>query len=571
MLEKSLNELKEQEYGNLQKIWGGILNKVKGEVPAISPDLVLWMSYLVYLVSSNQIKDTRELLKFVEDELDEKRRWFIDNSICDLWWLAVRLGKKYQKESMEALLLWGSPEWRSGMCETPESITGLAVRLLEGSGGTVADFCCGCGSFLLEAVNREAGSSYFGIERNEVLREVAAIRMELASCENAEIDLGSVFSMDRGRKFDRIFCDYPWGAGTDKPQASKNEIAALADMIPELLKTATADWMYIVNAAYHLSDGGRAVVVTSNNMTQKVGINAVIRRKLVALGWLEAVISLPEKLYDMTPVATSLLVLSRNNREVRMVDASLMASKGKKKNEISDEAAAEIVSLLGRDAPNSVRVSPEMLDGHNYVLNPSEYLNAVAGDSRAVTFNAVVKSIKRGTQIKASELHGIESDSPTDFRYLVLANIQDGIIGGEFIYLSEIGEKLDKYCANDNDLIISRSGTPVRTAVVSVKDGQKIVANGNLFVVELDRNRVNPYFVKAYLESAEGASELSKIMTGTTLPNIPADSLLRMRIPLPPLEEQNAIADKCREKIDSIMSLKERLAEEMKELKNIYK
>ena len=570
ILGKGQNKLKEQEYRDLVKIWNDLSFKVKGFSSDITPCTVFCVFYLAYLAIDNQIEDTMSLVMFVEKKLDIKRRSFISRNICDLWWLAVKLKADYSKEQIAALMLRGVPEWNLGMCETPESIVRLAGMLLEGTGGTVADFCCGAGSFLLEAVNREEGSSYFGIETNAGLKEMAAIRMELVSCGNAEIDLGSVFSVDCGRKFDRIFCDYPWGVRTDNLQ-NGNETSALADIIPELLKTATADWMFIVNAAYHLSDGGRAVVVTSNNMTQKGGVNAAIRRKLVSLGWLEAVISLPEKMLDVTPAAVSLLVLSRNNREVRMVDASLMASKEKKKNVISDEAAAEIVSLLGRDSSNSVRVSPEMLAGHNYVLNLSEYLDTVAGDSRAAAFNAVVKSIKRGTQIKASELHGIESDRPTDFRYLVLANIQDGVIGGEFIYLSKIDKKLDKYCVNDNNLIISRSGTPVRTAVASVKDGQKIVANGNLFVVELDRSRVNPYFIKAYLESAEGASALSKIMTGTTLPNIPVDSLLRMRIPLPPLEEQDAIADKCREKIDIIMSLKERLAQEMKELKNIYK
>ena len=248
-----------------------------------------------------------------------------------------------------------------------------------------------------------------------------------------------------------------------------------------------------------------------------------------------------------------------------------MALQGKKKSVISDEAATEIVSLLEKDAPNSVKVPPQMLDDHDYVFNPSEYLNAAAGDRQVVTLNMVVKNIKRGTQIKASELHMFESDRPTDFRYLVLANIQDGIMGGDFMYLSEISKNLEKYCVNDNDLIISRSGAPVRTAVASVKDGQKFLANGNLFIVELDRKRVNPYFIKAYFESAEGTNALSKIMTGSTLPNISVDSLMRMQIPLPSIEEQDAIADKCREKINIIMALKERLAEEMKELKNIYK
>ena len=571
MLEKNLIELKVQEYGHIEKIWSDISGKVREFSLKISPYTVFSISYLAYLVSDNQIKDTKGLIMFAEERLGENRVRFIEDNIYDLWWLAVKLGNTYQKESTAALVLWGPLECFPGMCETPESIAKLAVRLLEGSDGAVADFCCGDGSFLLEAVNRETGSSYFGVESDAAVREVAAIRMELASCGSVEIDHGSVFSIDNNRKFDRIFCEYPWGYKISDLENDKNGLAVLASMIPEIMKPTVADWLFVANAAYHVGDGGRAVVVTSNNLTQKGGVNVAIRRKLVGLGWLEAVISLPEKLYDTTPVATSLLVLGRNNREVRMIDAGLMALQGKKKSVISDEAATEIVSLLEKDAPNSVKVPPQMLDDHDYVFNPSEYLNAAAGDRQVVTLNMVVKNIKRGTQIKASELHMFESDRPTDFRYLVLANIQDGIMGGDFMYLSEISKNLEKYCVNDNDLIISRSGAPVRTAVASVKDGQKFLANGNLFIVELDRKRVNPYFIKAYFESAEGTNALSKIMTGSTLPNISVDSLMRMQIPLSSIEEQDAIVDKYREKINIIMALKERLAEEMKELKNIYK
>ena len=121
----------------------------------ISPYTVFSISYLAYLVSDNQIKDTKGLIMFAEERLGENRVRFIEDNIYDLWWLAVKLGNTYQKESTAALVLWGPLECFPGMCETPESIAKLAVRLLEGSDGAVADFCCGDGSFLLEAVNRE--------------------------------------------------------------------------------------------------------------------------------------------------------------------------------------------------------------------------------------------------------------------------------------------------------------------------------------------------------------------------------------------------------------------------------
>ena len=57
---------------------------------------------------------------------------------------------------------------------------------------------------------------------------------------------------------------------------------------------------------------------------------------------------------------------------------------------------------------------------------------------------------------------------------------------------------MEKYCIKNNSLVISKNGAPVKIAVASVEEGRKILANGNLYVIELDETKVNPYFVKDY-------------------------------------------------------------------------
>ena len=51
-------------------------------------------------------------------------------------------------------------------------------------------------------------------------------------------------------------------------------------------------------------------------------------------------------------------------------------------------------------------------------------------------------------------------------------------------------------------------------AIASVKEGNKILANGNLYVIELDEDKINPYFLKAYLESENGKAALSRVAVG---------------------------------------------------------
>lgn len=88
----------------------------------------------------------------------------------------------------------------------------------------MADFCCGSGSFLLGIQDRDDNSSYFGMEIDAADKEIAAIRMSMVS-DRTEIRQGSVFAIESGRKFDKIFCDFPWGFKMMNKYIDKEETA----------------------------------------------------------------------------------------------------------------------------------------------------------------------------------------------------------------------------------------------------------------------------------------------------------------------------------------------------------
>lgn len=73
-----------------------------------------------------------------------------------------------------------------------------------------------------------------------------------------------------------------------------------------------------------------------------------------------------------------------------------------------------------------------------------------------VPFESVIKNITRGAQIKASVLDEIVSDEPTNMQYLMLANLQDGIISDDLPYLKEMNPKYEKYCIKNGSLVISK-------------------------------------------------------------------------------------------------------------------
>ena len=185
-------------------------------------------------------------------------------------------------------------------------------------------------------------------------------------------------------------------------------------------------------------------------------------------------------------------------------------------------------------------------------------------------FETVIKNITRGAQIKASVLDEIVSDEPTNMQYLMLANLQDGIISDELPYLKGIDSKYEKYCIKNGSLVISKNASPVKMAIVSVQEGNKILANGNLYVIELDKDKINPYFLKAYLESESGKAALSRVAVGATLLNLPVEGLKKVIIPLPDLESQKKIADQYYAKLSEIKELKYKLEKATEELEHIY-
>ena len=376
------------------------------------------------------------------------------------------------------------------------------------------------------------------------------------------------------KKFDKIFCNYPWGVQTRYLLEDEQRENFCADLIPELKKSTIADWYFIVNVIKHLSDKGKAVVLVSNATTRNSRMDRQVRERFIKSGFLEAVISFPANMFaPFSSIATSMLVLSKNNVDsIRFIDASELETikMNKTQNVFTDETITSIINMLHTDGELSKRVEMEEIARNDYVINPLRYLQAEIKVKDGVPFADIIKNVKRGIQLRAAVMDEMISDTPTPYRYLKLADIQDGMISEELASLKEIGKKQEKYCLNNHSLVISKNISPLKVAVASIEDGQKILASGNLYIIELDETKANPYYVKAYLESEQGVAALSRINVGSVIPNISLEDLTNMLIPNPSIEIQNEFAEKYLIKMDEIKILKYRLQKATMTLKNMF-
>lgn len=566
----SVKELKEKEGLKVEEISWNISNRMR-DLGNTSLYGGFCLSYVAYLSLKNKVNDVHQLIEYVELTFSSERVSFIKRNIENLWNVAIEFGETYSEDTLLAVVLWWPLQGNksTGECETPQSVVKLTNGILKISNDKVADFCSGIGTFLMSAIEKNPESQFYGVELVTEVKEVAEIRTELIS-DRVKIERKSVLDIDDNLMFDKIFCDYPWGIKTKDSIGNSEGLKAIYDVIPEVQRTVAGDWVFIINVINHLNKNGKAVVSVSNGVTWNGGINTVIREKIVKKGFVEAVIALPSNLYLNTGIACSLLVLSRNNKNIRMIDATEMVSVGRRQNVLSDENVSKIIELLNTDDDNSKLISVKEVAENEYTLNPLRYLQKDMVIKNGVPFESVIKNITRGAQIKATILDEIVSDEPTNMQYLMLANLQDGIISDDLPYLKEMDPKYEKYCIKNGSLVISKNVSPVKMAIASVKEGNKILANGNLYVIELDEDKINPYFLKAYLESENGKAALSRVAVGATLLNLPVEGLKKITIPLPDLKSQKIVADKYYAKINEIKELKYKLEKATAELEHIY-
>ena len=159
---------------------------------------------------------------------------------------------------------------------------------------------------------------------------------------------------------------------------------------------SNANYAFILTA---LSKQDKAVfllpngVLTTNNKEEQA-----IKQSLVEKNYLEAVISLPERMFESTSIPTSLLIFNKQKQtsNVLMINASLLATEEvreqrgqvgskshtsrvykKKVNVLSDEAINKITSLLDEpgDEQGLAKFVPiATIKEQDYVLTPNRYI-----------------------------------------------------------------------------------------------------------------------------------------------------------------------------------------------------
>lgn len=453
---------------------------------------------------------------------------------------------------------------------TPKCINQLAIEILGiEKGDTVVDNCMGIGSFIAEASKVQPDASYCGVEINHSVAAIAEMRLSLVKSDCQVITGNALEDNFCGKQFNKGFSNYPFGMRIRTVSEDIGIIDRINKTCPELSKGTSADWIFNYRLCEMLVPNGIGVAVMSLGGLWNT-LDKPIRETFVKNGKVKAVIKLPAKLFPNTSIPVAMIVFGYNEGRIRFIDASNEFVEGRRQNSLNAQNIATIIDALNTDSSISKLVSIEEIAENQFSFDPTRYNEVVEEIVDGVPFETIIKSITRGAPLAARDLDDIASVLPTDYQYMMLANIKNGIIDKELPYLKEIPPRFEKYCIHKGNLLLSKNGYPFKVAVAEPPEDKTILANGNLYVIELDTEKVDPYYVKAFLESDQGIVQLKRITVGATIPNIGVNQLNTIQIPLIPIEEQHKMALRYQAVLDEIELMRRKIERAENSLKTIF-
>ena len=290
---------------------------------------------------------------------------------------------------------------KAGEFYTPRSVVRLMVTILDPrEGETIYDPACGAGGMLLEALNhiRDDGGNVkalrgrlFGQEKNLTTAAIARINLFLHGVEDFRIVRGDTlrepafFKGDRLATFDCVIANPPfslenWGEGA---WASDRFGRNVAGVPPK----SSGDLAWVQHMMTSMAIGtGRMAVVLPHGVLFRAAAEGRIRRRILEMDLVEAVIGLAPNLFYGTGLAASIMVLRQRKpagREGKLIviDASRQFRRGRAQNTLEAGHADRILALYEgfRDEPGLAKVATlAEIAANDWNLNITRYVEPVA-------------------------------------------------------------------------------------------------------------------------------------------------------------------------------------------------
>ena len=224
----------------------------------------------------------------------------------------------------------------------------------------------------------------------------------------------------------------------------------------------------------------------------------------------------------------------------------------------------EVDRIITEYNSNAVNVSYEEVANNDYNLNPNLYFGSIEIEIPYETKISDIASIEVGSQYTVAKFKDKISKTPTDYQILTSSDINNGLVDYDALTYIEPDRKLLKFALQENDMVITTKSTKVKTFVARNLPNRNIVVTGGMLILHPDTTKIDPTFLKLFLDSNTGAQLMQRIMQGITIKTITLKDFVNLSVSCPPLEKQAEYS----KKYNSLLSMYEGVLEQLNEIQS---
>ncbi len=288
---------------------------------------------------------------------------------------------------------------KGGEFYTPREVEKVIMGILKPhQKDHIYDPTVGSGGFLLEAydyLKQKSGEKIaktlylYGQEQNLATFAIAKINMFLHGLDSADIRRGDTlanpqFLNQQGniQTFDIVVANPPYSIKDWEYEAFKTKFGRLDgyDAPPD----KNADYAFVLHIIKSMNQNGRAGIVLPHGVLFRGGAEGRIREQILKNDLVEAIVSLPSKLFYGTGIPAIILILNKNKskekkEKILIIDADKDFLEGKNQNSLRPQDIAKIIKAY--DGYTMIKKYARVIDlfeiaENGYALNIKQYVDS---------------------------------------------------------------------------------------------------------------------------------------------------------------------------------------------------
>lgn len=477
----------------------------------------------------------------------------------------VSLNKEeYSEIALDALSTCDQRE-----CFSTPSVVELVTKILEiKSSDTVLDLGSGYGNFL-------AAVSYFN--RDQAIRpalygqeiDVDAYNvscMALTMCD-ANYNIQNINSIESNKcpSFTKGYVFPPIAIRFDRSVSNQFKFRGEDLFIPK----TSSEWLFVFKALEGMNKTGKLVAFLPEGTLFKAQ-DAGIRKYLLAHNLIEGIVSLPSGiLYPWSSIKTSLLILSNNNEEFKVVNGEEVLKDFPIKGVASREAGLALYNAYSSKEVETFKDSDIQNLDFNLSYNALHAKDVYQGLNNLKAISEVADVLK-GSPLTISAFKDQIANCATSYQILTSSNIEDGIIDYESLPYIIDGEKYEKFFAKKGDIVMTTKSTKVKFAVISEEPTTSIIVTGGMIIIRPNPDLVDGTYLKMFFDSTKGKCVLATIQKGAIITTIPFNDFKNLKFPCPSVERQKALSKKYNNFLAVYDGMKKEVEDMEKRIANFY-